>query len=33
VLRREILGSSHNSHPIHIFTHYTAPQSQLNRRS
>jgi hypothetical protein len=28
-----ILGSSHNSHPIHIFTHYTALQSQLKRRS
>jgi hypothetical protein len=28
----EILRSSHNSHPIHIFTHYTASQSQLNRR-
>jgi hypothetical protein len=28
----EIFGSCQNSHPIHIFTYYTAPNSHLNEK-
>src|SRR5829696_2228774 len=31
-LGRGILGSCQNSHPIHIFTHYTPSNSQPNKR-